>query len=340
MGGHTSGAWRSRPGSPRRRAPPRRDRPRGDGRTLSYAALLDDADAAARRLHARGARAGDRVGSRYRPARRSRSHSTGACAWAPSRSPSTCGSATRSAPHGPRAAPSRSTRRSTAPGRTRGSSRHTISTPCRRHPHIGTTGTGRAIELTYGNWLWSALGSAVALGLDPWESAGSAPCRSRTSAACRSSCAPRSTARRRSSTGLRRRRRPRTSWAARRSSRSSRPSSPGCSTPACASRRGCAPCCSAADRSRRCLLERSAGAGGVRSRLDLRPHGGVLAVTTGGFPLFCTRVALSPAGEILVGGPTVAPGSRGDDGSCTAAISAASTRMAACGSPAARRTRS
>ena len=37
-------------------------------------------------------------------------------------------------------------------------------------------------------------------------------------------------------------------------------------------------------------------------------------VTTGGFPLFCTRVALSPAGEILVGGPTVAPGSRGDDG--------------------------
>jgi O-succinylbenzoic acid--CoA ligase len=33
----------------------------------------------------------------------------------------------------------------------------------------GTSGTPRAIELTYGNWLWSALGSAVALGLDPEE---------------------------------------------------------------------------------------------------------------------------------------------------------------------------
>jgi o-succinylbenzoate---CoA ligase len=33
----------------------------------------------------------------------------------------------------------------------------------------GTTGTPRPIELTYGNFLWSALGSAVALGLDPRE---------------------------------------------------------------------------------------------------------------------------------------------------------------------------
>ena len=33
----------------------------------------------------------------------------------------------------------------------------------------GTSGAPRAIELTYGNWLWSALGSAVALGLDPAE---------------------------------------------------------------------------------------------------------------------------------------------------------------------------
>ncbi len=37
-------------------------------------------------------------------------------------------------------------------------------------------------------------------------------------------------------------------------------------------------------------------------------------VTTGGFPLFCTRVRLTAGGEILVGGPTVAPGSRGEDG--------------------------
>jgi O-succinylbenzoic acid--CoA ligase len=33
----------------------------------------------------------------------------------------------------------------------------------------GTTGSPRPIELTYGNFLWSALGSAVALGLDPRE---------------------------------------------------------------------------------------------------------------------------------------------------------------------------
>ena len=31
----------------------------------------------------------------------------------------------------------------------------------------GTTAGPRAVELTYGNWLWSALGSAVALGVDP-----------------------------------------------------------------------------------------------------------------------------------------------------------------------------
>ncbi|HEY5197491.1 MAG TPA: AMP-binding protein [Solirubrobacteraceae bacterium] len=33
----------------------------------------------------------------------------------------------------------------------------------------GTSGRPKAIELTYGNWLWSALGSATAIGLDPAE---------------------------------------------------------------------------------------------------------------------------------------------------------------------------
>jgi O-succinylbenzoic acid--CoA ligase len=33
----------------------------------------------------------------------------------------------------------------------------------------GSTGTPKPIELTYGNWLWSALGSATAIGLDPAE---------------------------------------------------------------------------------------------------------------------------------------------------------------------------
>ena len=40
----------------------------------------------------------------------------------------------------------------------------------RRHPHLGHDRPRRKpVELTYGNWLWSALGSAVALGLDPAE---------------------------------------------------------------------------------------------------------------------------------------------------------------------------
>jgi O-succinylbenzoic acid--CoA ligase len=37
-------------------------------------------------------------------------------------------------------------------------------------------------------------------------------------------------------------------------------------------------------------------------------------VTTNGAPLFCTRVELAPDGEVLVGGPTVAPGAAGADG--------------------------
>jgi len=37
-------------------------------------------------------------------------------------------------------------------------------------------------------------------------------------------------------------------------------------------------------------------------------------VSTGGPPLFCTRVRIGPAREILVAGPTVAPGALSDDG--------------------------
>ena len=33
----------------------------------------------------------------------------------------------------------------------------------------GSTGTPKEVELTFGNWLWSALGSGVALGVDPHE---------------------------------------------------------------------------------------------------------------------------------------------------------------------------
>jgi o-succinylbenzoate---CoA ligase len=141
-----------------------------DGRTLSYAALLDAADTAARRLHARGARAGDRVGIALPPGAafavalhgclrlgavavpvdlrlgdEERAARTGTCA------------ATVDAPlDGPE---------DDAPL----GDAHDLDAVAAVIHTSGTTGAGRPIELTYGNWLWSALGSAVALGLDPEE---------------------------------------------------------------------------------------------------------------------------------------------------------------------------
>jgi O-succinylbenzoic acid--CoA ligase len=47
--------------------------------------------------------------------------------------------------------------------------RHDLEAPAIVVHTSGTSGTPKPVELTYGNWLWSALGSAVALGLDPEE---------------------------------------------------------------------------------------------------------------------------------------------------------------------------
>jgi O-succinylbenzoic acid--CoA ligase len=47
--------------------------------------------------------------------------------------------------------------------------RHDLDAPAIVVHTSGTSGTPKAVELTYGNWLWSALGSAVALSLDPAE---------------------------------------------------------------------------------------------------------------------------------------------------------------------------
>ncbi|MGA2319763.1 MAG: AMP-binding protein [Solirubrobacteraceae bacterium] len=46
---------------------------------------------------------------------------------------------------------------------------HELAAPAVVLHTSGTTSSSRPIELTYGNFLWSALGSAVALGLDPRE---------------------------------------------------------------------------------------------------------------------------------------------------------------------------
>ncbi len=46
---------------------------------------------------------------------------------------------------------------------------HDLRAPAAIIHTSGSTAAPRPIELTFGNWLWSALGSAVALGLDPQE---------------------------------------------------------------------------------------------------------------------------------------------------------------------------
>jgi O-succinylbenzoic acid--CoA ligase len=143
------------------------DRPAVNG--LTYAELLGEVDATARRLAGRGVRAGDRVGIALAPGE-------GFCI----------------ALHavlrlGAVAVPvdlrlGARERARVVQGTTEVIDGPVIATPAsearlrERHdaPAIvvhtsGTSGTPKAVELTYGNWLWSALGSAVALGLDPHE---------------------------------------------------------------------------------------------------------------------------------------------------------------------------
>jgi O-succinylbenzoic acid--CoA ligase len=136
-----------------------------DGAALSYAELAARVDAAARDLHARGARAGARVAVALPPGLgfAVALHAClrlGAIAVPVdlrlSRSERPAGDVTVDAPLGDGPpAPLRAT--------------HDLEAVAAVIHTSGTTGIGRPIELTYGNWLWSALGSAVALGLDPQE---------------------------------------------------------------------------------------------------------------------------------------------------------------------------
>ncbi|HEX2104195.1 MAG TPA: AMP-binding protein [Solirubrobacteraceae bacterium] len=172
----------------------------------------------------------------------------------------------------------------------------------------GSSGRPKPVELTYGNWLWSALGSAVALGLDPeerWLSALplshvgglSIVMRSaigattaivhegfdtervlyelmRPGGATMVSLVP-TTLQRLLDAGLREP--PALRWAL----------------------LGGAPISPA-------LLGRAAAAGvPVATTYGLTEA--CSQVTTNGAPLFCTTVRLAPDGEILVTGPTVAP---------------------------------
>ncbi|MGH2841811.1 MAG: AMP-binding protein, partial [Solirubrobacteraceae bacterium] len=177
----------------------------------------------------------------------------------------------------------------------------------------GTANGPRPVELTYGNWLWSALGSAVALGCDPHERwlctlplshVGGLSILLRSAiyatttilherfdaAAAADEVASRATLvsvvptmlARMLDAGLHEPRTLRTSLV------------------------GGAPIGPA-------LLERAAAAG-VRTVSTYGLTEACSQVTTGGPPLFCTRVRIGPAREILVAGPTVAPGAAGADG--------------------------
>ena len=236
-------------------------------------------------------------------------------------------------------APSRSTRRSRRPGGRAARRRARPRRRRRRHPHVGHDRDGRAIELTYGNWLWSALGSAVALGLDPeerWLSALPLAHVGGLSILLRSAIY--------GTTAV---------------------VHPAFDLDAVLDELGRATLVSLVptqlsrllDAGLRepprlravllgggpippVLLERAAEAGvPVVSTYGLTEA--CSQVTTGGFPLFCTRVALSPAGEILVGGPDGRAGlARRRRAPAHRRPRRASTQTAACGSPAARRTRS
>jgi len=191
---------------------------------------------------------------------------------------------------------------------------HDLAAPAIVVHTSGTTAAPRPVVLTYGNWLWSALGSAVALGLDPEErwlctlplahvgglsillrsaiyattavlhdgfDAEAATAELLAGGATLVSVVP-TTLARLLDAGL-------------------------AGPPALrAALVGGGPIPPA-------LLERAAAAG-VPAVTTYGLTEACSQVTTGGPPLFCTRVRIGDDGEILVAGPTVAPAALGEDG--------------------------
>ena len=284
--------------------------------TLSYADLDEAADTAARRLSALGVRPGDRVALAL-PAQAAFAQALhgcmrlGAVAVALDLRLTAAERAVRSAgcvavidapphgdgdPHAPLLA------------------EHDLDAPAIVVHTSGTTAEPRAIELTYGNWLWSALGSAVALGLDPEErwlctlplshvgglsillrntitattvvlhdgfDARAAAAEIATGGVTLVSVVP-TTLARLLDAGL---------------------SHPPALRAALVGGGPIAPA----------LLGRAAAAG-VPTVATYGLTEACSQVTTGGPALFCTRLQIDTGGEILVAGPTVAPGARAPDG--------------------------
>lgn len=193
-------------------------------------------------------------------------------------------------------------------------SSHELDAVCAVIHTSGTTSAPRPIELTYGNFLWSALGSSVALGVDPeerWLCAMPLSHVGGLSILIRSAIyATTAVVHERFDTTrvLQALREERITLVSLVSTTLSRLLDAGLRDPPSLrwALTGGGPLPPA-------LLER-ARAAGVPAVATYGLTEACSQVSTGGPPLFCTRVELAPDGEILVGGPTVAPGSLGADG--------------------------
>jgi O-succinylbenzoic acid--CoA ligase len=138
---------------------------------LTYAELLAEVDATARRLAGRGVRAGDRVALALGPGEafcvalhailRIGAVAVPVDPRLSARERGRVTDGTTATIDGPVIG--------TPAAEARLHDRHELDAPAIVVYTSGTSGTPKPVELTYGNWLWSALGSAVALGLDPAE---------------------------------------------------------------------------------------------------------------------------------------------------------------------------
>jgi len=139
--------------------------------SLGYVRLLAEAQSAARRLAARGVAAGDRVAISLPPGESFAIVLHGCLLLG-----------AVAVPLDPRLPPAERASRAAAcalfvDGPLDGDEdpaavlreRHDLDAPAVVVHTSGTSGGARPVTLTYGNWLWSALGSAAALGLDPDE---------------------------------------------------------------------------------------------------------------------------------------------------------------------------
>jgi len=191
---------------------------------------------------------------------------------------------------------------------------HDLDAACAVIHTSGTTSAPRPIELTYGNFLWSALGSSVALGVDPeerWLCAMPLSHVGGLSILVRSAIyATTAVIHERFDTPLvmRALRQEGMTLVSLVSTTLARLLDAGLREPPSLrwALTGGGPLPPA-------LLER-AHAAGVPAVATYGLTEACSQVSTGGPPLFCTRVQLGPDGEILVGGPTVAPASLGADG--------------------------